>query len=305
MFGLQFYRVVKFAWQGFWRNFWLSLATISIIVLASLTINALVALNVVTDAVIASLERKIDVSIYFDPGVPVAKVGEVQGYLETLAQVNAITLVAPDRALQDFRRRHASDAAVLESLEELGGNPFGATLVVSARQTADYPAIIAVIKNSPYRDLVAEENFKDHRQTIQEINAIADRINRAGIIVSALFILITTLIVFTTIRVAIYTHREEIAIMKLVGASNAFITAPFVLEGVLYALVAGALTAAATFPLLNATQPHLQNFFTGVPLDLGRYFSLNFGTIFGSQVIGISLLNMLGASVAIRRYLKV
>lgn len=299
------YRVGKFAWQGFWRNFWLSLATISIIVLASLTINALVTLNVVADSAIAALEKKIDISMYFDPEVDVVKVREVQGYLETLTQVRAIRLVPPDEALREFRRRHANDTAILESLEELGDNPFGATLVVTARQPEDYLAIIEVVKNSPYRDLVAEENFVDHRKTIDEISLIADRINRSGIIVSALFILIAVLIVFTTIRVAIYTHRDEIAIMKLVGASNAFITAPFMLEGVLYALVACGVTAAITFPALNAIQPYLQNFFTGVPLNLVDHFRQNFTYVFGLQIVGITLLNMLGSGVAIRRYLKV
>lgn len=305
MLLLQLYRVGKFAWQGFWRNFWLSLVTISIIVLASLTINALVALNVVADSAIASLEKKIDVSIYFDPDVETVKVREVQEYLETLAQVRLIRLVEPQQALQEFRRRHATDPAILQTLEELQDNPFGATLVVTAGKPEDYPAIIEVVKNSPYRDLVAEENFKDHRTTISEISLIAQRINRAGIVVSFVFILIATLIVFNTIRVAIYTHREEIGIMKLVGASNAFITAPFMLEGVLYAIVSSGLTAAVTFPLLNAVQPHLQNFFTGITLDLVGYFSNNFVLIFGTQLIGITLLNMLGSSIAIRRYLKV
>ncbi|MDO8560471.1 MAG: permease-like cell division protein FtsX [bacterium] len=299
------YRVIKFAWQGFWRNFWLSLVTISIIALASLTVNALLALNVVADSAVTSLEQKIDVSIYFDPDVATPKVKEVQDYLSKLSQVSAITLVTADDAMKEFRQRHARDAAILETLEELGDNPLGATLVVTAQRPSDYPEIIQVLNHSPYRDLVSDENYKDHQRTINEIRLIADRINQAGIAISALFILIATLIVFNTIRVAIYTHRDEIGIMKLVGASNAFITAPFVLEGVLYALCATGLAVAVTFPLLNAVQPYLQDFFTGVPLDLAGYFRENFIAIFGSQLLGMSALNMLGSVFAVRRYLKV
>lgn len=299
------YRVCKFAGQGFWRNFWLSLATISIIALASLTVNALIALNVVADSAMATLEKKIDVSIYFDADVPAAKVEEVRDYLGKLSQVTGTKVVTADEALRAFRRRHAPDAAILETLEELGDNPLGATLVVTARQPKDYPVIIQILNRSPYRDLVSDENYKDHQRTIDEIRLIADRINQSGIALSALFILIATLIVFNTIRVAIYTHRDEIAIMKLVGASNAFITAPFVVEGVLYALCATALAIAVTFPLLNAVQPYLQNFFTGVPLDLAGYFRQHLMTIFGLQLCGMAALNIVGSTFAVRRYLKV
>ena len=237
MFLVSLYRVMKFAGQGFWRNFWLSIVTVSIIVLASLTVNALVVMNVIADSVVEALQQKIDVSIYFDPEVREDSVLEVREYLRSLAQVVAIRYVSSADALREFRRRHGKDTAILESLETLGENPLGATLVVSARQPDDYNEIIAILNQSPHRDLVEDENFTDHRQTISEINAIADRINRTGIAVTVVFVLIAMLIVFNTIRVAIYTHREEIAIMKLVGASNTFITAPFVIESVLYALV--------------------------------------------------------------------
>lgn len=305
MFIVSLYRVCKFAWQGFWRNFWLSVVTISIIVLASLTVNALIVLNVIADSVVQSLEQKIDVSIYFDPEVPEERIREVKDYLGSLAQVTAIRYTSADEALRQFRRRHSKDPAILESLETLKKNPLGGTLAVTARKPDDYQEIIAILNRSPHRDLVEEENFTDHRQTIREINAIANRINQTGITVTVVFVAIAMLIVFNTIRVAIYTHREEIAIMKLVGASNTFITAPFVIESILYAVVAAALTLLITFPLLNTLQPLLENFFTGIPLDLTAYFRRHGLEIFILQAGGIVTLNIIGSAIAIRRYLKV
>jgi len=299
------YRVCRFAWQGFWRNFWLSMVTITIMALAALTVNTLIGLNVVIDSATQCLEKKIDMSVYFDPEVDEPKVIEVKNYLEKLAQVGSVKYVSAAQALQDFRLRHAKDTSILESIEEMAGNPLGATLVVNAHRPDDYPTIVQIIKNSPYRDLVAEENYKDHRQTISEISNVAGRVNRTGVALSVVFILIATLIVFNTIRVAIYTHREEIGIMKLVGASNTFITAPFVIESVFYALCTILLTIVVTFPMLNAVQPYLQNFFTCSPLNLVKYFTDNFTVIVGTQLGGVIALNIIGSSIAIRRYLKV
>ncbi|MDD5109602.1 MAG: permease-like cell division protein FtsX [Patescibacteria group bacterium] len=299
------YRIVRFAWQGFWRNFWLSVATVSIIVLASLTVNTLLALNVVADSAVKSLQQKIDISIYFDPGADEATVLEVQDYLAKLSQVASVRYISPAVALQELRLRHSDDAMILQALEDLGENPLGATLIVTAHQPEDYPEIAKILDRSPYKGLVTEENFSTHRATIDEIIAIASRVNRTGLAISLFFVVIAILIAFNTIRVTIYTHREEIAIMKLVGASNAIITAPFVVEGVLYALIASVITAVVTLIGINGIQPQLQNFFTGTPLNLAQYFTENFFTIFGLQLVGITLLNVVASTIAIRRYLKV
>lgn len=302
---ITFYRVGKFAWQGFWRNIWLSLATVSIMALAGLTVNTLIALNVVADSTMTALEKKIDVSLYLVPEATEAQAVEVKDYLEQLAQVATVRYVSPAQALERFRIRHAKDSAILQSLEELDTNPLAATLIVTARRPESFPEILEIIDHSPHRKLVAEENFADHRRTIAEISAIADRINRAGVAVTVTFIVIAVLIVFNTIRMAIYTQREEIAIMKLVGASNTFITAPFIVASVLYGGLSTAITVALTFPLLDAIQPYLQNFFSGIPLDIVVHFRDNFFVIFGAQLMGIIVLVVLGSGIAIRRYLKV
>ncbi len=302
---ISLYRVVKFAGQGFWRNIWLSLATMSIMALAGVTVNALIAINVVVESAIAALEKKIDISLYLEQSATESQTLEMKDFLEKLAQVSAVTHVTPAEALAQFRLRHAKDPAILQSLEELNANPLGATLIIMAKQPELYPDILDIMNNSPYRKLIADENFSDHRKTIAEIGALADRVNRAGVIVTLSFIFIAVLIVFNAIRMAIYTQREEIAIMKLVGASNSFITAPFVLESVLYGVLATAATAGLTFPLLRAAQPYLNNFFSGMPLDIVSHFRENGGIIFGALAISMVGLNMVGSSIAIRRYLKV
>ena len=299
------YQLIIFSWQSFWRNIWLSIVTITIIVLALVSINFLIVLNVITDTAVSLVQDKIDVSIYFKQTATEPQVLEVKTYLASLAQVNDITYISQQEALQGFRQRHQQNTAVIESLEALGQNPLGATLVIQANSLDDYPEILSVLDNSKYNELILDKNFDDHEAYIGKLKNISDTINRIGILTAAVFIFIATLIVFNTIRVAIYTHRQEIGIMKLVGAANWFIRSPFLISGVWYGIVATVFAVAIMFPLLNVMQPPLNTFFLTTNVSLAAYFRQHSWQIFGIEFLGIILLNAVSSFVAIRRYLKV
>ncbi|HLC89821.1 MAG: hypothetical protein A2731_02850 [Candidatus Buchananbacteria bacterium RIFCSPHIGHO2_01_FULL_39_8] len=299
------YQIIIFAWQSFWRNIWLSIVTITIITLAVLSINFLIVLNIITDTATNLVKEKIDFSIYFRQDATENQVLEVQTYLSSLAQVKEIKYTSQQEALQKFREKHQQDSPIIESLEELDQNPLGATLVVTAKEIEDYPEIIEVLNNSKYNDLILDKNFDDHKVYINKIRKISENINRIGLLASGIFIFIALLIVINTVRVAIYTHRREIGIMKLVGATNWFIRSPFLLESVLYSIIACALAIGIIYPLLNFIQPYLNNFFLTDDFNILEYFNKNFWQIFGLEVLIIILLNIFSSSIAIRRYLRV
>ena len=246
-----------FAWQSFWRNFWLSVVTISIIVLTFISINSLVIINFITDAAIADVKDKVDVSLYFRPDVTEAQVLEVQTYLSALTQVKDIVYVSQDQALDAFRQQHREDSTIIQSLESLDSNPIGATLQIHAKTLEDYPSIVDVVNNSKYNDLILDKSFDDNQRYIVGIKETSDNINQIVLTVSMLFTLIAALIVFNTIRVAIYTHQQEIYIMKLVGATNWFIRAPFLFEAILYGILACLISVAGVYGLLNIIQPKI------------------------------------------------
>ena len=275
------------------------------LILTLLTVNILIILNVVTETAIASVEDKIDVSVYFTQDSSLDIVQGVQGYLQGQEQVASVELITPEEAIERFQQRHAEEPDILASLDEVEGNPFGSSLVVHAQSSKDFDFIIESLDNPQYRDYIEKKEFDDYEGIIASINHVTEKARLFGMVLSGVFLLITILIVFNTVRVAIFIHREEISIMRLVGASSTYIRAPFLVEALLYSFVATAVTIIVIYPTLGFLEPQFDQFFGTTSTGLLDYYNINMLLIFGSQFIGLALINMLASSVAMRKYLRV
>jgi cell division transport system permease protein len=298
-------RVVKFAFQDFFRNFWLSLATISVLVLTLISVNVLVSINVLGKVALETVKSRVDISVHFKPEVEEGRIQTVKTVLMSLPEVKDVEYVAPSKVLENFTKMYEQDAAVVEAMNEVGENPFGASLVIQARDIKGYPQILSALDESSFSQIIEGRDFDDRQAMMGRIQAVSDRIELGIIFVSALFGLITLLIVFNTIRMSIYTHREEIGIMRLVGASNGFIRGPYYIEAVLWGLGAAAVTAAFVWPALAFSQPYVENFFGDVSVDLAGFYSANLVNLIGAQVIGVIALSLVTTKMATARYLKV
>ncbi|MDD4995627.1 MAG: permease-like cell division protein FtsX [Patescibacteria group bacterium] len=301
---ISFFRIIKFAFQNFWRNFWLSIITISILVLTLFTINIFVTMNFLTQTAVSAVQSKIDVSVYFNPEASEDAVKNVRSYLLGLSQIKDVTYISADEAIAKFRAEHEDNAEIMASLEELEQNPLGATLVIKANNPDDYPFILETLNNPEFTSYIQDKNFDDHKTIIDRIDSITGKLQKSALVLSGLFMLIAILIVMNTIRVAIYTHREEIGIMKLVGASNWFVRLPFLVESVMYSLFATGIIVGIVYLSVLFTEPYLSSFFEG-PIGLLNYFNANFVLIFVGQFIGMSIICILSTSMALGKYLKV
>ncbi len=299
------YRIGKFAFQNFWRNIWLSIITVTILVLTLLTVNILLVLNVIGQTAVKTIEAKIDVSVTFTPETSTTLIGNARGYLLSLPQVKDVRTLSPEEVLRDFRADNAGNPDVLASLDEVEGNPFGGQLVILANNPEDFDFILEALESPEYKPSIADKDFEDHQVVIQNITTTFDKIRTGGIILGGIFLLITVLIIVNTIRVAIYTHREEIGIMRLVGAPNFFIRAPFLVEAMLYTLIAVLVTIAIVYPTISLIEPALDAFFQTTPTGLLSYFTANFELIFGLQLAALCIINMVATGFAMRKYLQV
>ncbi|MEY4722889.1 MAG: hypothetical protein RLZZ324_402, partial [Candidatus Parcubacteria bacterium] len=272
---LAFSRILKFGVQNFWRNILLSLATVSVLAITLVSVNLQIALGVLGRVAVSEIKSKVDVSVHFKPEVEDSRVQTVKIALLSLPEVKDVQEISPAEALQEFSNQHASDATVVQSLGEVGTNPFGATLVIRAREIGDYPKILAALDDPAYAALIEGREDSDRSAMIAKVDDFTRKGSLFGLSVSAVFCFLTLLIVFNTIRISVYTRREELGIMRLVGASDAFIRGPFYVEAVLWSLAALALTLAAILPALHYGQPALVSFFGSDSADLEGFFRAN------------------------------
>lgn len=306
MFFLSLSRVLKFSLQNFARNIWLSLVTITIIVLTLFSVTSLIFVNAVTDKAIELVKDKVDVSVYFRPAVSQDQVFTVQKNLETLPYVAKVIYVSKADALGKLRQQYQDSPLLAESLSELGNNPLGDTLVVEAVEPADYQKIMDMLTVKPeYAALIESKSFDDNRFVIEKLQKFSGQARGVVLASTVFFGLVAILVIINTIRIAVYTHRDEVSIMKLVGASNAFVRGPFLGEAVIYAFLGTALTTILTYFFTVASAPYVSGLFGQSNFNLMAYWQAHIGRIFFGELAATAVVSLLATIFALRRYLKV
>lgn len=283
----------------------MSVITITILVMALFSVNFLIVFKLIAGNVIDAVHNKIDVSIYFSTAATAGEVNNVKSSLDKLADVKEIKLVSPEEALERFKTEHADEPDILESLGQLEGNPLGASLVIKAKTLDGYSKIIEEVNKPEYQKIIQDKNFDDHKTIIGRINNITKKVETAGFAAIAIFVFIAVIIVFNTIKIAIYTHRGEIEIKRLVGATNWFISMPFLVEGIFFSIISCVLIVAIVYPLLGLFDPYLAKFFEGLDFSVLAYFQKNFLAIFGTQLLAAMILNVLSSGLAIGKYVRI
>lgn len=300
-------RIFKFALQGFFRNFWLSVVTITIMLMAVISVTLLMAMDYIRQTTIQSVENQIDILVEIKPQTSREQVENLVIDLDDLEEVEDIVIISPEQNKEIFLQNN-TDERIKDILNIYSDdeNPFSYSLAIKAYKLSQYDNIINFINQDKYSSLVESSDIDTHEEIIGKINSIADFLNKYSWYITGIFLLISVIVIFNTIRISIYSRRDEIVIMKLVGAGNAFVRAPFVLESIFYALAAVLIVIALSYPLLNFIQPSLNSYFQGSQvIDLVGYFQSNFVSIFVYQFIVLAFLNMVSTALAVRRYLQV
>ncbi|MFA6308071.1 MAG: permease-like cell division protein FtsX [Patescibacteria group bacterium] len=304
---LNLFRILKFALQGFFRNFWLSVVTITMMLMAVLSVTLLMSMDYIKETTIKSVENQIDILVEMQAGVTSEQVENFVLEIDDLDEVQNINIITPEQNRELFLKNN-TDTKVKEVLGiyEEDENPFSYSLAIKAYKLTEYSNIIQFVNQDKYSNLVEASDVDTHEEIISKINSVANFINKYSWYITGIFLLISIIVIFNTIRISIYTRRDEIMIMKLVGASNAFVRVPFIIESIFYALSAVLIVVAVAYPLVSFIQPTINSYFQGDQvIDLLGYFRKNFVLIFVYQFIVLAVLNMISTTLAVRRYLKV
>ncbi len=281
----------------------LSVMTVLILVLMLLSINTLIIVRVLTDRSITSVKDQIDVSIYFDPAAPEEKITEVRDFVSGLPEVTEERYLSREEVLEEFKSTYSGNTEIIASLDELGTNPLGSTLIVKTREPRDYEKIIAALSVPEYEDIIEAKTFGDTETAIDRIETVTHQVERFTYALTALFAVIAFVIIFNTIRVAIYTQRAEIGIKRLVGATNWFISGPYILESLIFSVVSSAITAVAVWFTLRFLDPYISVVFESSAI-LTTYFSSHILLLLGIQFGSVFLLTLISSLLAMRKYLR-
>lgn len=301
---ISFARIIKFSMQDIVRNIWLSIVTIIILILALFTINMLLVVKVVGDAAVNAIKEKIDINLYLKPTAAEEEILALKAKVTNLPEVKSVVYVSKAEALENFQAQHKDSPEILDALRELGKNPLTPTLVIKPKNLEQFDNLLNKL-NTFEENIIESRNFANYKLILQKINTITKKVSDAGIILSGIFIFITTLVVYNSARVAIYTHRLEIMIMRLVGASRWFIQMPYLISSLFYTFLGVIVIILLFYLFLSLLQPYLEAFFVGYNINILQFFYQNALTIFGIEFLGAAIINMLASLLAVTKYSKI
>ncbi len=301
-------RVTSAGLTGFYRNKTVSLSSIFILTITLSIIASFFFFRAIFDFTLEQVREKVDVKVYFTTDADESQIADVKAKLLNLPQVKNVVYTSKDQALTDFKARHNGDQLTLQALDELGTNPFGGSLSIQAKNPSQYEEIAQTLQiGSTFlgtsAGAVDKINYYQLKDSIDKLNNIIGWINTVGFWLSIIFVVMSCMIVYNTIRLAIFVYRDEIAVMKLVGASNMYIRGPFVIEAMLYGITATVITLLMFYPETIWFTKKTVFFFEGI--NLNTYYLAHFFELAGLLLLSGVLLSVISSLLAVRKYLKV
>ncbi len=309
MFWIKVKRVVRAGFFSFWRNGFISLSSILVMVVTLFVIGSVIFSSVVLKSTLDQIREKVDINVYFFTTAPENDILAMKKSLEQLPEVMPpVVYVTKEQSLEDFKKRHENDEFTLQALEELGENPLGATLNIKAKDPSQYESIARFIEsrrtsNVGTDSIIDKVNYFQNKDAIDRLTKIINSANNLGLILTLFLVAISILITFNTIRLVIYMSRDEISVMRLVGASDRYIRGPFFIAGSIYGFVSAIVTLILFYPITLWLGGKTADFFVG--LNIFHYYLSNFGQIFLIIVGSGIAIGSISSYLAVRKYLKV
>lgn len=299
-------RIVKSGLINFKRSGLISWAAVLITTITLSVVTTIVLLQAVLSFSLAQIKDKVDVTIYFNVGAPEEKIMLFKDSLEKLPEVAEVSYTSAEDALALFRERHAKDYPTIQALDEIKDNPLGAYLNIRAKEVSQYETIANFLKSDNALalgggDIIDKVNYHQNKLIIDRLNSIIAGAQKLGFLITLILVIISIIITFNTIRLTIFISKEEIGVMRLVGASNMGIRGPFMVEGATYGIISTIITMLLFWPVTAWLGNNMTSFFG---LNLYDYYLSNFFQIFVMVLLSGVLLGMVSSFLAIRKYLN-
>lgn len=298
-------RITKLGLTNFWRNRWLSLASTLIMTLTLLIITMFVVLTIVIGKTTDRIKSKMDVSIYFKDSATTEEITDVQTSLASRGDVKEVKYISKEEALQIWNESQKNER--IKELIKPEDNPLPRSLEIKATDPSKLQDIASYIENNQtIQPLVHKVSYEDNKEVIDRLLAITSFVKKLGGIMSITFIIVSILVILNTIRLAIYSRKDEIEIMRLVGASDRFIRVPFIVEGLMYGILASLLAYILMWAGIGLVVPLTNRYLSGTTtVTMTDFFLSRFFLLFFMQFLVGILIGVACSLISIRKYLKI
>lgn len=298
-------RIIKTGFRNIFRNAWLSTAATAIMVVTLLIMTFFAFSTIFVNTQLAQVREKIDLSIFLSDDATQIQIQELQSKLGAVENVSSVTLLTKADALKKLESSSEEGQKLAKSASEIG-NPLPASFevkLINIDKISETNANIRALAEAKIVTDTSFDNRDDNRKgVVENVIRISNSVSRIGLVLSIVFLVIALLIIFNTIRMAIFTRREEVEIMKLVGATKWFIRGPFLVEGGLYGIFGAIISLLILIPFSRAISSFLiEKLGAGPTLE---YFVAHFWLI-ASGMFGVGILiGVVSSWFALIRYLK-
>ena len=299
-------RIIKAGFINFKRGGSVSAAAVLQVINTLAVIVTIILLQAVLYSSLDVIRNKVDVTIYFNVGASESKIMFLRESLLKLPEVASVSYTSSEEVLKLFRERHQNDYPTIAALDEIGENPLGATLNIKTKEISQYENIANFLKSdnalvSGSSDIIHHSNYYDNKLVIEKLNAIISGARRLGFLLTLYLVISAIIITYNTIRLTIFISKEEIGVMRLVGASKMRVRGPFMIEGAIYGVISSILILLLFWPI-TAWLGRNMTLFLG--LNLYDYYLSNFLQIFAIILLSGILLGVISSFLAVRKYLN-
>lgn len=300
-------RIIKTGCQNFVRNLTLAIAAIAVMVITLTIILFSVIANATFGNTIQGLNDKIDISVYLKDDVTEEERNKLTDDLKKIQNVKSVEYISKDRALEDYKAANQNNLDLLLAISQTD-NPLPASLRIKPKDVNKIEEIKAFLDRGDIKALQSDETSYsgDRKEAVDKITAATSFFQKAGVVGVVVFALVSVLIIFNTIRMTIFNRRDELQIMRLLGASTGYIRGPFVVETVIYGIIAALLSVTICETLFNGASYAFNASSLGL-LDItyaNDYFARHFWLILTVQLALGILIGAASSAIATRRYLK-
>lgn len=308
---LTWVRMARYGANNFTRNAWLTTAATAVMTITLVIIFTTVMARSVLVSTVDELRQKVDYSIYLRSDVTGSEVSKARDKFEQLSNVTSVRYIDTDQARDAYIDQNNPSKEELQAISELKINPFFPSFRVVISDPAKTSELATLVerdkdvRNVLNPDPKRQPSFTgEKKKVIETISSWAQLAERGGIIASILFVAISMLIIFNTIRMAIFSRKDEIEMMKLIGADKSFIRGPFVVEAVMYGFFAALAATALGYTMLVTIEPQLSSY--GIAISSTRDLLIAWSPLTLAIMIFLgALIGIIASRLAVRRYLKV